>query len=106
MTVSLSPFPRVALGTMYYSTRIDQSSAFRMIDMFVDAGETMLDTANNYAFWPAGSQGGESESLIGRWLAASRRRDKVIIASKVGARPTMAGGTLKDAEGLLSLIHI
>lgn len=100
MTTSLTPFPRVALGTMFYGTTIDEPTAFAMIDMFVDAGETMLDTANNYAFWQSGSQGGESEALIGRWLAKSKRRDGVIVATKIGARPTIAGGTLDDAEGL------
>ncbi len=100
MTTSLTPFPQVALGTMHYGTTIDEPVAFEMIDRFVEAGETMLDTSNNYAFWQSGSQGGESETLIGRWIAASGRRDEVIVATKIGARPTFPGGTLDDAEGL------
>ncbi len=99
-TTPKTPFPRIALGTMHYGTTIDEPTAFGMIDRFVDAGEAMLDTANNYAFWQSGSQGGESESLIGRWLATTKRRDAVIVATKIGARPTVGGGTLDDAEGL------
>lgn len=101
MTITpTTPFLQVALGTMHYGTTIDESTAFEIIDRFVDAGEAMLDTANNYAFWESGTQGGESESLIGRWLASSNRRDAVSVATKIGARPTVAGGTLEDAEGL------
>lgn len=100
MTLSLSPFPRMALGSMYFGTTIDEPVAWSMMDMFLDAGEAMIDTANNYAFWHAGTQGGESETTIGRWLSASKRRNEVIIATKIGARPRIAGGDLDDTEGL------
>lgn len=100
MTSAAAEFPRVALGCMYYGTRIDQATAFRLLDMFKDAGETLLDTSNNYAFWEDGSRGGASESLMGRWLAQPGRRDGMRVATKVGARPLQPGGGFEVAEGL------
>lgn len=90
----------VVLGCMYYGTRIDRQTAFAMLDAFADAGGRAIDTANNYAFWETGSTGGESELVLGAWLAEAGHRAQVSVATKVGARPTRPGGTLEDAEGL------
>lgn len=92
-------FPPFMLGTMYYGTRIDRETSLRMLDMYVDRGFDFIDTANNYAFWITGTQGGESELLIGEWLA-SRGHDRLRIATKVGARPRFAGGDLSSFTGL------
>src|SRR5436309_2124616 len=51
---------------------------------FVDAGFDLLDTADVYSRWAPGNHGGESESIIGRWLKRSGRRDRVVVATKVG----------------------
>lgn len=91
--------PTFVLGTMYYGTNIDRQTAFRMIDMYLDRGHNLLDTANNYAFWISKSRGGESESLIGEWISAGNR-NRARIATKIGARPKHAGGDLSDVEGL------
>ena len=99
-SIPVPPPADVVLGCMYYGTRIDRQTAFRMLDAFIDAGGRAIDTANNYAFWETGSMGGESESLLGAWLAEPGRRDRVAVATKVGARPTRPGGTLADTEGL------
>lgn len=76
----------LCLGTMYFGTRIDEPTSFAILDRFVDAGGTFIDTANCYCFWTDGGQGGESERLIGRWLRSRGLRDKVVLASKVGAQ--------------------
>jgi len=92
----------IALGTMYFGTRIDEARAFELLDRFVLKGGRWLDTANNYAFWldPSGL-GGASESVIGSWLRANPgMRDRIRISTKVGAAPTMPGDWPGSMEGL------
>lgn len=74
----------MALGCMYFGTSIDEQQSFRLLDQYVDAGGRFLDTANNYAFWVEGFQGGESEQLLGRWFNARKNRDEIFLATKVG----------------------
>lgn len=74
----------LCLGTMFMGTRTDEATSFRLLDQYVDAGGTFLDTANGYAHWIPGGRGGESESLLGRWMKARRNRDKLFLATKVG----------------------
>jgi len=90
----------LCLGCMYFGTRVDEQTAFRLLDRYFEAGGRFLDTSNNYAFWVDGGEGGESESLLGRWLEQRGNRDEVFLATKVGANPSVAGGGLEDAEGL------
>lgn len=88
----------LVLGTMYFGTRTDEATSFALLDRFVAAGGRILDTANCYSFWisPTG-HGGQSEELIGRWLAANPGiRDELVIATKVGVEPRDDGGS----EGL------
>lgn len=87
---------------MLFGTVQDERRSFEILDRFVDAGGVWIDTANCYAFWsdPTGF-GGQSETLLGRWLA--RRpgvRDRVRISTKVGCEPTEAGRFPETAEGL------
>ena len=63
---------------------VDEPTGFRILDAFVAAGFNLIDTADTYSVWPEGHQGGESETLIGRWLEESGRRNDVLIATKVG----------------------
>ncbi len=74
----------LCLGTMFMGTRTDEATSFRLLDQYVDAGGTFLDTANIYAAWVPGCQGGESEALLGRWMKARRNRDRLFLATKVG----------------------
>ena len=62
----------------------DEKTSFDLLDAFVDAGGNMIDTADVYSAWAPGNSGGESETVIGRWLKRSGRRDDVVIATKVG----------------------
>ncbi len=78
---------RIALGTIPLGTTVDERGSFAILDRFVDAGGTLLDTADNYPFWKDGCTGDESETTIGRWLAARGNRDEVVLTTKVGARP-------------------
>ncbi|WP_327674195.1 aldo/keto reductase [Kitasatospora sp. NBC_00458] len=94
------PQRTIVLGTLGFGTIVDEETSFRILDRFVEAGGTVLDTANNYAFWLDGATGDESEEVIGRWLASRGARDRVVISTKVGARPSVPGGGLESAEGL------
>jgi aryl-alcohol dehydrogenase-like predicted oxidoreductase len=85
---------QLALGCMIMGTSTDEPTSFRILDEYVDAGGTFLDTANCYAWWHRrGSLGGESEELLGRWFARSGRRDDVFLATK-------GSGMVWDQDGL------
>jgi aryl-alcohol dehydrogenase-like predicted oxidoreductase len=75
----------LALGGNVFGWTADEAASFRILDAFVDAGGTMIDTADVYSAWVPGHKGGESEEVIGRWLKRDpAKRDKVVIATKVG----------------------
>ena len=75
----------LALGGNVFDWTADEAASFAVLDAFVDAGGTMIDTADVYSAWAPGHKGGESERLIGRWLKRDpAKRDKVVIATKVG----------------------
>jgi aryl-alcohol dehydrogenase-like predicted oxidoreductase len=74
----------LCLGAMYFGTRNDQATSYRVLDKYVEAGGTFIDTANIYAHWVKGFKGGESETLLGEWMQGRGNRDKLFIASKVG----------------------
>jgi aryl-alcohol dehydrogenase-like predicted oxidoreductase len=74
----------LALGANVFGWTIDQASSFRVLDAFVDAGYNLIDTADVYSRWAPGNKGGESETIIGNWLKQEGKRDKVIIATKLG----------------------
>jgi aryl-alcohol dehydrogenase-like predicted oxidoreductase len=77
---------QLALGCMIMGTSTDETTATRILDRYLDDGGNFLDTANCYAWWlRPGSEGGESEELLGRWLARDGRRDRVFLATKGSA---------------------
>ncbi|MFC1462740.1 aldo/keto reductase [Verrucomicrobiota bacterium] len=73
----------MCLGTMYFGTKEDEDTSRQLLDQYVEAGGTFLDTANCYSHWVEGGYGGESESLLGRWMAERKNRDQLFIATKV-----------------------
>ena len=75
----------LAFGGNVFGWTADEAMSFRLLDQFVDAGFNLVDTADSYSRWVAGHQGGESETLIGRWIARRGRHDDVVIATKVGS---------------------
>ena len=72
-----------------WTARADES--FVVLDAYAEAGGNFIDTADAYSDWVAGNSGGESESIIGDWMASRGNRDSVIIATKVGKLSTAAG---------------
>jgi hypothetical protein len=90
----------IALGGNVFDWTADEATSFAVLDAFVDAGGTMIDTADVYSAWVPGHKGGESEALIGRWLKRDpAKREKVVIATKVG----FLDGQIVDGEYVASL---
>jgi aryl-alcohol dehydrogenase-like predicted oxidoreductase len=75
----------LALGGNVFGWTADEAMSFRLLDAFVAAGFNLIDTADSYSRWVTGHKGGESETIIGRWIARRARHDDVIIATKVGS---------------------
>ena len=75
----------LAFGGNVFGWTADEAMSFRLLDAFVAAGFNLIDTADSYSRWASGHQGGESETVIGRWIARRGRHDDVIIATKVGS---------------------
>lgn len=75
----------LALGGNVFGWTADEAMSFRLLDTFVGAGGNLVDTANSYSRWVPGHEGGESETVIGRWIARRGRHDDVVIATKVGS---------------------
>ncbi|MBN2970823.1 aldo/keto reductase [Roseomonas aeriglobus] len=88
----------LVLGGNVFGWTADETTSFAVLDAFVDAGGTMIDTADVYSAWVPGHQGGESESVIGRWLKQSGKRDQVQIATKVGMLPGEGGEKLAPSH--------
>ena len=83
----------LAFGGNVFGWTIDEQTSFRLLDAFVDAGFELIDTADVYSAWVPGNRGGESETIIGKWLKQGGKRNKTIIATKVGSEmgPDMKG---------------
>jgi len=99
--------PPLCLGGNVFGWTADKDMSFRLLDRALEAGLGFIDTAEVYSRWVPGHSGGESEAIIGEWLASRRCRDRVIIATKVGAdmgdaRKGLAPARIRDAvEGSL-----
>jgi aryl-alcohol dehydrogenase-like predicted oxidoreductase len=74
----------LAFGGNVFGWTVDESMSFTLLDAFVDAGFSLVDTADVYSRWAPGHNGGESETIIGKWLKRSGKRGKIVIATKVG----------------------
>lgn len=74
----------LALGGNVFGWTADEPTSFRVLDAFVAAGGNLIDTADMYSSWVPGHKGGESETLLGKWLVRNGNRKKVLIATKVG----------------------
>jgi aryl-alcohol dehydrogenase-like predicted oxidoreductase len=79
--IEVSP---LAFGGNVFGWTVDESMSFKLLDAFVEAGFNLIDTADVYSHWAPGNKGGESETIIGKWLQRGGRRDGVVIATKVG----------------------
>ncbi|MGO4703446.1 aldo/keto reductase [Dyella sp. 2RAB6] len=78
--LSIAP---LAFGGNVFGWSVDEKRSFELLDQFVDAGFNLIDTADVYSAWAPGNRGGESETIIGKWLRQSGKRERVVIATKV-----------------------
>ena len=89
--------PRLVLGGNVFGFTVRGEEGFRILDRFVEAGGTMIDTADIYSSWVPGNVGGESETFLGEWLRRRNRRDDVLIATKVGYDKGLAPERIAEA---------
>jgi len=80
--LSIAP---IVFGGNVFGWSADENTSFTLLDAFVEAGFNAIDTADAYSHWVPGNKGGESETIIGRWLKARGKRDDVLIFTKVGS---------------------
>ena len=92
----------LALGGNVFGWTADEKTSFEILDGFVAAGFSLIDTADVYSVWAPGHTGGESEAVIGKWLKRSGRRKDVIVATKVGME--MAPARMMTSEQTLARI--
>ncbi|GCF09091.1 aldo/keto reductase [Dictyobacter arantiisoli] len=74
----------LCLGGNVFGWTIDEATSFAVLDTYVQGGGNFIDTANVYSAWVPGHSGGESETILGKWMAARKNREQVIIATKIG----------------------
>ncbi|MGK3936820.1 aldo/keto reductase [Streptomyces caeruleatus] len=86
----LEVFP-LSLGGNVFGWTADEAASFAVLDAYTAAGGNFLDTADSYSAWVDGNSGGESETIIGKWLASRGNRDDVLIATKVSQHPDFSG---------------
>lgn len=93
----------LALGGNVFGWTIDEQQSFAVLSHFVDGGFNLIDTANVYSRWKAGHVGGESETIIGKWMKATGVRSKVVIATKVGMDMGESGKGLSHSHIMASV---
>src|SRR5580704_18808055 len=76
--------PVLCLGGNVFGWTLPEADSLRQLDAALEAGLNFIDTADVYSKWVPGNKGGESETILGRWLKRSGNRKKVVIATKVG----------------------
>jgi aryl-alcohol dehydrogenase-like predicted oxidoreductase len=89
-TTDLAVHP-LCLGGNVFGWTVDEPSSFAVLDAYAAAGGNFIDTADSYSAWAHGNSGGESEVIIGRWMAARGNRDDMVIATKVGKLSGVTG---------------
>src|SRR5688572_15796816 len=98
---TLDVFPW-CLGGNVFGWTADERASFEVLDAWVEAGGNFIDTADAYSAWAPGNSGGESETILGRWMAERRNRDRLVLATKVGKAPGLKGlgaSTIRAAAG-------
>jgi aryl-alcohol dehydrogenase-like predicted oxidoreductase len=81
----------LALGGSTFGWTSDETTSRQVLDSFVDAGGSLIDTSDSYSAFVPGNSGGESETIIGAWMAARGNRDRVVIGTKVSQHPKFPG---------------
>ncbi len=105
--LSIAP---LAFGGNVFGWSADEARSFELLDAFVDAGGNLIDTADVYPAWVPGNRGGESETIIGKWLKRSGKRDQVVLSTKVGKwaeQPGLSPVNIRQAvDGSLQRLQV
>jgi aryl-alcohol dehydrogenase-like predicted oxidoreductase len=88
--------PPLILGANVFGWTADAATSFSILDAFVAAGGRIIDTADVYSAWAPGNKGGESETIIGEWLAQRGPSEDVLIATKVGAQGGLSATNIES----------
>ncbi|MGW8883504.1 aldo/keto reductase [Streptomyces sp. NPDC055749] len=94
----LQVFP-LALGGNVFGWTADETASFAVLDAYAAAGGNFIDTADSYSAWAPGNEGGESETVIGKWLASRGNRSEIVVATKIGAHPSYKGLSAATIKG-------
>jgi aryl-alcohol dehydrogenase-like predicted oxidoreductase len=89
-STDLDVYP-IALGGNVFGWTANEKDSFAVLDGYAAAGGNFIDTADVYSAWAPGNSGGESETILGRWMTSRGRRDQTIVATKVGKHPQFHG---------------
>ena len=81
----------IGLGGNVFGWTADEATSFEVLDAYLDGGGNLIDTADGYSYWAPGNSGGESETVIGAWLASRPVRERVVLATKVSTKPDRSG---------------
>jgi aryl-alcohol dehydrogenase-like predicted oxidoreductase len=92
----------LVLGGNVFGWTADERTSFSILDAFVDHGLNLIDTADVYSAWVDGHHGGESEAIIGKWFKESGKRDKIVLATKVGMLSTRTGLSAANVEAAVN----
>jgi aryl-alcohol dehydrogenase-like predicted oxidoreductase len=92
----------LVLGGNVFGWTADERTSFSILDAFVDHGLNFIDTADVYSAWVDGHHGGESEAIIGKWFKESGKRDKIVLATKVGMLSTRTGLSAANVEAAVN----
>jgi aryl-alcohol dehydrogenase-like predicted oxidoreductase len=93
----LNVFP-LSLGGNVFGWTASEEQSFAVLDAYAAAGGNFIDTADMYSCWVPGNSGGESETIIGRWMKSRGNRNKIVIATKVGMLPRLPGLSAKNIQ--------
>jgi aryl-alcohol dehydrogenase-like predicted oxidoreductase len=88
----------LCLGTNVFGWTADEAESFAVLDAYRAAGGNFVDTADGYSQWVSGNRGGESEEIIGRWMAKRGARDAIVLATKVGSKSDRKGLTAENVR--------
>jgi aryl-alcohol dehydrogenase-like predicted oxidoreductase len=81
----------LCLGGNVFGWTVDEAESFAILDTYAAAGGNFVDTADGYSQWVPGHRGGESEEIVGRWMAARGNREEIVVATKVGSKSDRKG---------------
>ncbi len=95
----------LCFGGNIFGWTVDEQASFKVLDTFVEAGGNFIDTADVYSAWISGHQGGESETILGKWMRERQNRHQIVIATKVGSLPSKGRNPDLSREHILYAVE-